>query len=61
METKSRAEVCSDDSNALGFLSRKLMRIPKTLIQTARSYEALPAEIKQNIEGLKSRNPGSAT
>jgi hypothetical protein len=33
------------------------MRIPKTLIQTARSYEALPEEIKQNIEDLKSRNP----
>ena len=33
------------------------MRIPKTLIQTARSYEALPAEIKQNIDHLKSRNP----
>lgn len=38
-------------------LSRKLMQIPKTIIQTARSYEALPAEIKQNIADLKSRNP----
>ena len=33
------------------------MRIPKTLVQTARSYEALPDEIKRNIEVLKSRNP----
>jgi hypothetical protein len=33
------------------------MRIPKTLIQTARDYETLPEEIKQNIENLKSRNP----
>lgn len=33
------------------------MRIPKTLVQTARSYEALPDEIKRNIEDLKSRNP----
>ena len=33
------------------------MRIPKTLIQTAKSYEALPEEIKQNIADLKSRNP----
>lgn len=33
------------------------MRIPKTLIQTAKSYDALPAEIKENISHLKSRNP----
>lgn len=33
------------------------MRIPKTLIQTAKRYETLPEEIKQNIEDLKSRNP----
>lgn len=33
------------------------MRIPRRLVQTARSYEALPDEIKQNIAELKSRNP----
>lgn len=33
------------------------MRIPKTLVQTAKSYEALPDEIKRSIEDLKARNP----
>jgi hypothetical protein len=33
------------------------MRIPKTLIQTAKNYDALPPEIKENISRLTSLNP----
>jgi hypothetical protein len=32
------------------------MRIPKTLIQTAKNYDVLPEEIKDNIRRLKSSN-----
>lgn len=33
------------------------MRIPKTLVQTARNFDTLPAEIRENIGRLQSRNP----
>lgn len=33
------------------------MRIPKTLIQTAKNYDVLPQEIKDNISRLKALNP----
>lgn len=33
------------------------MTIPKNLFQTARSYDALPDEIKSNIHRLKDQNP----
>ena len=33
------------------------MPIPKKLFQTARSFEALPQELKDNVEKLKELNP----